>query len=141
MGKKKHWHRHRPPWWDEEHWQEWAERHPHSPAWWEEEDRPEGSPLPNWFKHRRTYREWRHGDKALFARFAIAFGLFVLLGCGALLAFADSIVSPRSSRTDLSFSPKVSMVHLPYGQTWGGGAKGQGRGPEMGDSGTAARGS
>jgi two-component system OmpR family sensor kinase/two-component system sensor histidine kinase BaeS len=92
MGRKKHWHRHRPPWWNEEHWQEWAERHPHGPAWWDEEDRPEGPPRPPWLKYSRTYHEWRHGDKALFARFAIAFGLFVLLGCGALLAFVAGLM-------------------------------------------------
>jgi len=95
MRKKKDWHRHRPPWWDEEYWKRQTAGHSHGPAWWHKEHRQEGEegpPLPPWLKHRRSNREWRHGDKALFARFAIAFGLLVLLGCGALLAFVAGLL-------------------------------------------------
>jgi signal transduction histidine kinase len=74
MRKQRHWHRHGPPWWDEDHWKQWE----HGP--------------PMWSKTRRSRPEWRHGDKALFARFAVAFGLFVLLGCGALLAFGAGLM-------------------------------------------------
>ena len=95
MRKKKYRHRHHPPWWDEDHRKGWAEGHSHAPAWWDMEHWQEGKdgpPLPPWAKHRWNNREWRHGDKALFARFAIAFGLLVLLGCGALLAFVAGLM-------------------------------------------------
>lgn len=71
MRKKEHWHRRGPPWPDREHWEDWEK--------WEH-----GQPPP-WVKHRRA-REWRHSDRGLFFRFALIFGLFVLLGCGALAA-------------------------------------------------------
>jgi signal transduction histidine kinase len=71
MRKKEHWHQHGPPWRDREQWEDWKS--------WER-----GQPPP-WVKHRRA-REWRHSDRGLFFRFALIFGLFVLLGCGALAA-------------------------------------------------------
>ncbi len=95
MRKKKHWPRHHPPWWDEDHGKAWGEGHSHGPAWWDKEHWQEGKdgpPLPPWAKHRRNNRGWRHGDKALFVRFAIAFGILVLLGCGALLAFVTGLM-------------------------------------------------
>jgi two-component system OmpR family sensor kinase/two-component system sensor histidine kinase BaeS len=111
MGKKKHWHRHRPPWWDEESWQDREQGSSTPPrderrsigeewpgsdqAWWHEDHWKEWRHGPP-FSHRRRARwakwEGQHGDKFLFARFAIAFGLFVLLGCAALVAFAGGIL-------------------------------------------------
>ena len=71
MRNKEHWHRHGPPWRDREEWEEWkSQRH--------------GQPPP-WMKHRRA-SEWHHSDRGLFFRFSLIFGLFVLLGCGALAA-------------------------------------------------------
>jgi signal transduction histidine kinase len=89
MARKEHRH---PPRWDEDRWKRWADRHPHPPAWWDEEPGPQGPPLPPWLRHRWSQGQRRHGDKFLFARFAAAFGLFLLLGCGALLAFVAGLM-------------------------------------------------
>jgi signal transduction histidine kinase len=70
--KHRHWHEHGPPWWDEEHWKEWEE--------WRE-----GRHMPPWWQHGKDRKEWRTSGPGLFLRFAVAFGLFVLLGCGILL--------------------------------------------------------
>jgi two-component system OmpR family sensor kinase/two-component system sensor histidine kinase BaeS len=74
MRKKERWHRHGPPWPDREHWEKWEHGQP-----------------PPWVKHRRA-REWRHSDRGLFFRFALIFGLFVLLGCGALAALGAVVM-------------------------------------------------
>jgi two-component system OmpR family sensor kinase/two-component system sensor histidine kinase BaeS len=66
------WHKHGPPWWAEEHRKDWEE--------WKRHARPA------WRAHRRGREEWRTSGPALFFRFAVAFGIFVLLGCG-ILAF------------------------------------------------------
>jgi signal transduction histidine kinase len=71
MRKKEHWHRHSPPWRDREQREDWK-------SW-------EHVPPPPWMKHGEA-REWRHSHRGLFFRFALIFGLFVLLGCGALAA-------------------------------------------------------
>lgn len=70
MQKKRHehWHKHRSPWRDEGQWAGWE----HSP------------PPPPWTRHQWAKEEWHHSDKRLFARFALAFGLFMLLACGFL---------------------------------------------------------
>jgi two-component system OmpR family sensor kinase/two-component system sensor histidine kinase BaeS len=109
MGKKQHWHKHGPPWWDRDSWPgqeperseppvkkhgEFPEKHhQHWPP-----GRDEGhwrnwrhGPPKWWSQGHRGQPEWRHSDKALFARFAVAFGLFALLGCGALLAFVGGL--------------------------------------------------
>ena len=92
MRKKRHWRHPRPPWWDEEQWKEWGEQRSHGPPWWDEAHDQEGPPLPPWLRHRWDHGERRHGDKILFARFAVAFSLLVFLGCGALLAFAAGLM-------------------------------------------------
>jgi two-component system OmpR family sensor kinase/two-component system sensor histidine kinase BaeS len=71
MSKRKHWHRHVPPWWDGEHWQDW-------------EDWKHGPPGPPWRHHKKDREHWRTSGGFLFARFAMAFGLFVILACGIL---------------------------------------------------------
>ncbi|MEJ2732854.1 MAG: HAMP domain-containing sensor histidine kinase [Anaerolineae bacterium] len=71
MRNKEHWHRHDPPWRDREQWEDWWSR--------------EHGPPPHWMKHRKA-RESRHSHRGLFFRFSLIFGLFVLLGCGALAA-------------------------------------------------------
>jgi two-component system OmpR family sensor kinase/two-component system sensor histidine kinase BaeS len=77
MGKKRqHWHRHRPPWWTEEHRKDWEDWKRHS--------------RPPWRDHRRDKEEWRTSGPGLFLRFAVAFGIFVLLGCG-FLAFLGTL--------------------------------------------------
>jgi signal transduction histidine kinase len=40
--------------------------------------------MPTWQRRKWTRRRHRHSDRVLFFRFALAFGLFVLLGCGIL---------------------------------------------------------
>ncbi len=70
MTKKKHWHQHGPPRWDKDHWEDWK-------------DRP---PVPPWQRHRRARKEWHTSGGYLFWRFVVVFGLFVLLGCGAMVA-------------------------------------------------------
>ena len=63
---------HVPPWRHREHWEEWlAQEH--------------GPSAPQWYKTGRHRREW-HSGGALFWRFAVIFGIFVLLACGALAA-------------------------------------------------------
>ena len=77
MGKKRHhWHKHGPPWWAEEHRKDWEEWKRHS--------------RPPWREHRRGKEEWRTSGPGLFLRFALAFGIFVLLGCG-FLAFLGAL--------------------------------------------------
>ncbi|MGD8905119.1 MAG: histidine kinase dimerization/phospho-acceptor domain-containing protein, partial [Anaerolineae bacterium] len=72
MREKDRWQRHRPLWRDAEHWEEWlAQEH--------------GPVAPYWRRSSRHRRDW-HSGGALFWRFAVIFGLFVLLGCGALAA-------------------------------------------------------
>ncbi len=72
MRKKERWQRHRPPWRHAEHWEEWlAQEH--------------GPVGPRWHRPGKHRRDW-HSGGALFWRFAVIFGLFVLLGCGALAA-------------------------------------------------------
>jgi two-component system sensor histidine kinase BaeS len=66
--KHEHWRTHGPSWWDEERWEDWEH----------------GSPTPPWTRHHWAREEWHHSDKRLFARFALAFGVFVLLACGLL---------------------------------------------------------
>lgn len=92
MRKKKHRRQHRPPWWDEEQWEQWKTRHNHGPAWWGEAHDHGRPPLPPWLKHKWAQGEERHGDKVLFARFAVAFGILMFLGCGALLAFSAGLM-------------------------------------------------
>jgi signal transduction histidine kinase len=77
MRKKEHWHQHGPPWRGREQWEDWRS--------WEH-----GQP-PALVKHRKA-REWRHSDRGLFFRFALIFGLFVLLGCGALAALGAVVM-------------------------------------------------
>ena len=95
MGKQKHRHP-RPPWWDEDQWKEWAEhrsRWPRMQSDWEE-----GPPHPPWMKHRESRHEWRTGGPFLFFRFALAFGLFVLLICGILAILGAVAVMFLQSR-------------------------------------------
>jgi signal transduction histidine kinase len=77
MRKREHWHRHGPPWPDREQWEDWKN--------WEH------GQAPPWVKHRKA-REWHHSDRGLFFRFALIFGLFVLLGCGALAALGAVVM-------------------------------------------------
>jgi signal transduction histidine kinase len=103
MRKKwgKHGHHHRPPWWykgeedgEEGHpppW-EWRHevRHKSLEAWqkdWEEHWR-KGYAGPSWWRHERDKEDWHASGSALFVRFAVAFGLFVLLACGVLAILA-----------------------------------------------------
>lgn len=69
---------HRPPWRDTDPWG----------------GREGAGPVPRWRQYRRNREEWHASGPALFLRFAIAFGLFVLLGCGllALLGAAALVV-------------------------------------------------
>lgn len=78
---RRDWHRRGPPWWDGEHWEDW-------------EDRKGAGPVPPWWQHREERGEWHTSGPALFFRFAVAFGLIVLLGCGflALLGLAAMFV-------------------------------------------------
>jgi two-component system sensor histidine kinase BaeS len=46
-----------------------------------------GPPMPRW-QRRWARREWRRSNRFLFARFALVFGLFALLGCAMLAALA-----------------------------------------------------
>jgi two-component system OmpR family sensor kinase/two-component system sensor histidine kinase BaeS len=108
MGKKKPSRWPHPSWWDSSHWQDrendegvppwlkhaegWAGKHHQRPAWWDEEHWPGWEEGPPWWRHKGAKREWRHSDRFLFARFALAFGIFVLLGCGALGAFVAGIL-------------------------------------------------
>jgi signal transduction histidine kinase len=69
--KHRHWHEHGLPWWDEEHWKELEE--------WRK-----GRRVPPWWEHGKDREKWRTSGPGLFLRFAVAFGLFVLLGCGIL---------------------------------------------------------
>lgn len=92
MDKKRPRHRHPHPWWLDEHEREWA----HGPPWW---------------KDRRARHEWRHSDAGLFARFAVAFGLFVLLGCGALAALG-AVVFFFFRRTSAPVLPVHFIVPL-----------------------------
>jgi two-component system OmpR family sensor kinase/two-component system sensor histidine kinase BaeS len=67
--KREHWYKHGPPWRDREQWADWKH----------------GPPTPPWMRHKKRGKEgWHHSDKRLFARFVVAFGLLVLLGCGVL---------------------------------------------------------
>ena len=70
--RHRHWHEHGPPWWDEEHWKKWEE--------WRE-----GRHMPPWWEHGKDREAWRTSGPGLFIRFAVAFGLLVVLGCGILL--------------------------------------------------------
>ncbi|MFN2165180.1 MAG: hypothetical protein ACK2U9_02840, partial [Anaerolineae bacterium] len=70
--RRKDWHTHRPPWWDKEQWAQWE----HNP------------PPPPWVLHRERDARWEHSGGRLFFRFALAFGLFVLVGCAILLIVA-----------------------------------------------------
>jgi signal transduction histidine kinase len=89
MRKKQrhHWPDHGSPWWSRglEDSQDDASLAP----WWEESNREgwgnwkKGTPMPPWTKHRWPHQR-RHSERFLFARFAVAFGLFVLLACGIL---------------------------------------------------------
>ncbi len=63
------WSRHPPPWGSTDPWGNRKEA---------------GRPLPRWGPHSREGEAWHASGPALFLRFAIAFGLFVLLGCGLL---------------------------------------------------------
>ncbi len=73
--RKKRWPHHAPPWRHKEHWEDWEG--------WED-----GRPLAPWPKHRRVEGERYPSGEHLFLRFALIFGLFVLLGCGVLAALA-----------------------------------------------------
>jgi signal transduction histidine kinase len=77
MRKKYRWHPHGPPWRHEDRWEEWLAR-THDPSG------------PPWHRPRARRTEWHTGG-ALFWRFAVIFGLFVLLGCGALAALGAII--------------------------------------------------
>jgi len=78
MRRKQRWHPNGPPWRHEERWEEWlAQTHDASG--------------PPWHRPREGKREWHTGG-ALFWRFAVIFGLFVLLGCGALAALGAIVV-------------------------------------------------
>jgi signal transduction histidine kinase len=70
--RRKDWHKHHPPWWDEEHWAKWEH----------------GSSPPPWTWHREHDGGWDPHAGRLFLRFALAFGLFVLVGCAILFMLA-----------------------------------------------------
>jgi two-component system sensor histidine kinase BaeS len=70
MRKKHH------SWWRERYEEEWI----HGPP-----------PLP-WLRDKEARRHWHASGERLFLRFAFIFGLFVLLGCGALAALATVAV-------------------------------------------------
>ncbi len=72
MRHKESWHHHGPPWWDKERWEGWED--------WKER------PPPPWLRHRKARQERHASGGYLFWRFALVFGLFVLLGCGTLVA-------------------------------------------------------
>lgn len=77
-----------------DHWQDWEH----------------GPPMPPWWKHRRARHEWRHSDRFLFVRFAVAFGLFVLLGCGVLFAVgAGAMFLLRHRPTGASAPPGLIL--------------------------------
>jgi len=76
MSEKHHRTKHGPPWWAEEHRQDWEEWKRH--------------PRPAWRARRRGREEWRTSGPFLFLRFAVAFGIFALLGCG-FLAFLGAL--------------------------------------------------
>jgi signal transduction histidine kinase len=93
--------RHRPPWQDPEHWEHWAGWHE-----WEH-----GPPVKPWKRGKWDEERWRHSDKLLFARFAIAFGLFVLLGCGALAALVMGAFFLVRTRPTAPFAPTLPLEH------------------------------
>lgn len=78
MRRKERWHPHGPPWRHEERWEEWLAQ-------------TRDASGPPWHRSREGKREWHTGG-ALFWRFAVIFGLFVLLGCGALAALGAIVV-------------------------------------------------
>ncbi len=90
MRKKKRWH-HRPPWEEEDREKGWHHRPP-----WAEEDGGQGwehgPSMPPWMQHRWGRTRRHPSDRFLFARFALIFGLFVLLACGALAVLGALIV-------------------------------------------------
>jgi two-component system sensor histidine kinase BaeS len=87
MRKRKHWdwgrHERGPRWWDKDHQMEGKDGSP----WWHDKngfDPEHGPPMPPWVHHRVPRGERHASGQALFVRFAVAFGLFALLGCGIL---------------------------------------------------------
>ncbi len=79
--KREHWHKHGPPWWNEEEWG----------------DREHGPPTPPWLRHKQDWKGRHHSGGALFVRFAVAFGLFAVLACGLLAVLgAMAVVFFRS---------------------------------------------
>ena len=52
----------------------------------------DGSPMPPWFRHRRDTQDWHARRGVLFVRFAAAFGLLVLLGCGIMAMLGAAAV-------------------------------------------------
>jgi signal transduction histidine kinase len=102
--RKKDWkrHQHIPPWWPEE--QDANGSHP-LPPWGDRspwEGWEHGPHMPPWQRRRGIKGRHPHSDRHLFFRFAVAFGFFVLLGCGILamlggaaLLFLRSVPSPE----------------------------------------------
>jgi signal transduction histidine kinase len=67
-----------PPWERKAGWEDWR-------------DWRYGPPIPRW-ERRWARRQWRRSNRFLFARLALVFGLFVLLGCAMLAALAAGAV-------------------------------------------------
>jgi signal transduction histidine kinase len=89
-------------------------RHHPGPSWWHEGFEKEwthGPPPPPWLRDREAERHHHASGERLFFRFAFIFGLFVLLGCGALAALASVAFLFFRERpyppfhADLGFSP------------------------------------
>ncbi|MFC2023395.1 ATP-binding protein [Chloroflexota bacterium] len=72
MRKPKYGRHHRPPWWNAEDKEHWGHH---------------GPPMP-WLRHGPARHKWQTGGGFLFLRFALFFGIFVLLGCGMLAVLA-----------------------------------------------------
>lgn len=62
------------------------------------------APLPSWFRHRQGKHHWQPSGGFLFFRFALAFGAFVLLGCGAVALVAGAVFVVL--RRPLPFDPR-----------------------------------
>jgi signal transduction histidine kinase len=113
--QKKHCYHDGPPWWSKEH-RDWWETHPERrtpPRWdrsqWQgHKDWTQDPSMPPWVR-RWARKRHHHDERFLFARFAAAFGLFVLLGCGILAVLALAAAFLVQGR--LVPSPTLAPAH------------------------------
>ena len=111
MREKKHHdrHHHRPPWWEHDHGAEDREGEEGATPWWREHDHS-WKKRPPAFGHRppEPHADWSPSDRRLFFRFALAFGLFALLGCVILAVLAAALLLLIQQRSLPLPTPQLS---------------------------------